>query len=876
MSDMTLSQQIKRLEENEIKFDTLVNGAEGQNVDLGGKSTPTIRSLYANLTGETFRNDVVQRACSCAKYWALQANAIATDEAVIATGSTEARTLADRFGDVVNVKDFGAVGDGEHDDTEAFKKASSIGDNVFPIVPSGNYKLSGIMDRRFVSTGGKISIVDGYAEIINPAISYDAAKTRRNLLTKLPYANDERSYYQQTYGHCYAQSFFIDYSKSAIFVQCHTDADVEVIIVFSVSGKVLGSFSLARSASGDGYGENVCYLRHDGKDLLYFIANKTTINEYDITGISYNRQLLQPIRQISIPECEVSQALCVLGYGEFMATAWGLSIGSHNDMLMLHKFSETEYKGFTQFDFVSAGAKGYKYESEEEQIVGKMQGFAKTADGFVFVCGDGVQVSEYEKTPASNITLKKFNNYGELQESVALGCDKTAQFIEDITGEVSTFSEPECVFIGPNGEIYTLEIQNAESVTGGLNIWRWFSNHAEAVDFSYCIAEQPNISIIKLSYGMYPRNIDSLYNPITGKRFETLNDILMFMKHTKMPVFRFYWNTSTNISMPSDKMLVASGDVFEIVQKNSDTYYVTTRGNNIYSAIVFCSDDGTLTFSDDIYGNILANKFLLNLRYDSSGVGRANMDLLHNTGTEYKTYTIFDVLDENSSIKKLRFGSVTSENALFTDYEFYIKSSGTVKKVFSVAPGTARPGEDNAVKNGSPSLRWEQIYAASGSINTSDANEKQDVQPYPDAVLDAWGEVELRQFLFKDAVKKKGEAARIHAGVIAQQVVEAFKKHGLDATKYGLLCYDEWPDEYEDVEVVDVPAVLDGNGNEVTPAQKHTEQRVVTEAGSRYGIRYSEAICIEAAYQRRRAQRLEESVSALIKRIDSLEKKISV
>ena len=115
--------------------------------------------------------------------------------------------------------------------------------------------------------------------------------------------------------------------------------------------------------------------------------------------------------------------------------------------------------------------------------------------------------------------------------------------------------------------------------------------------------------------------------------------------------------------------------------------------------------------------------------------------------------------------------------------------------------------------------------------------------------------------LFADAVEKKGEAARIHAGVIAQQVVQAFEKHGLDATRYGLLCYDKWEDEYETVEVEDEPAVLDSEGNEVTPAQTHTEQRLVTAAGDRYGIRYSEALCLEAAYQRRRAQRMEERIA---------------
>ena len=59
----------------------------------------------------------------------------------LSTGSTTARTLANRFADVVNVKDFGAVGDGVADDTAAIQAAiDSLSGTIY--FPDGNYVTS--------------------------------------------------------------------------------------------------------------------------------------------------------------------------------------------------------------------------------------------------------------------------------------------------------------------------------------------------------------------------------------------------------------------------------------------------------------------------------------------------------------------------------------------------------------------------------------------------------------------------------------------------------------------------------------------------------------------------------------------------------------
>ena len=59
---------------------------------------------------------------------------------VTATGSTTARTLANRFADVVNVKDFGAVGDGVADDTAAIQAAMAASFYIY--FPKGRYKYN--------------------------------------------------------------------------------------------------------------------------------------------------------------------------------------------------------------------------------------------------------------------------------------------------------------------------------------------------------------------------------------------------------------------------------------------------------------------------------------------------------------------------------------------------------------------------------------------------------------------------------------------------------------------------------------------------------------------------------------------------------------
>jgi len=105
--------------------------------------------------------------------------------------------------------------------------------------------------------------------------------------------------------------------------------------------------------------------------------------------------------------------------------------------------------------------------------------------------------------------------------------------------------------------------------------------------------------------------------------------------------------------------------------------------------------------------------------------------------------------------------------------------------------------QDDEINLGANGTRWNDIYATNGTIQTSDRNEKQDIAELSDAeqrvAVAAKGL--LRKFRWKDAVAEKGDEARTHFGIIAQDLQAAFTAEGLDAGDYAMFISSTWTDE---------------------------------------------------------------------------------
>jgi hypothetical protein len=106
------------------------------------------------------------------------------------------------------------------------------------------------------------------------------------------------------------------------------------------------------------------------------------------------------------------------------------------------------------------------------------------------------------------------------------------------------------------------------------------------------------------------------------------------------------------------------------------------------------------------------------------------------------------------------------------------------------------PSTDNLISSGLGGNRWSVIFSATPTINTSDANEKQQIRDITskEKAVGLALKNKLKAFKFNDAVEQKGSGARIHFGIIAQEVKAAFDAEGLNPEAYGVFCSDTLED----------------------------------------------------------------------------------
>jgi len=271
-------------------------------------------------------------------------------------------------------------------------------------------------------------------------------------------------------------------------------------------------------------------------------------------------------------------------------------------------------------------------------------------------------------------------------------------------------------------------------------------------------------------------------------------------------------DTNTAIRFPS-------ADTVTIETGGSERARVDSSGNVLFSTT---SSPDTVVGSSGAGMAYEANGFL--------GIARAGTPLIINRRS---------TAGEMISLKK--DGAVLGKIEIAGADSFIGNNTRGIKlRDTSIIPRTINDGSANDVMDlGSSASRYDDVFATNGTINTSDRNEKQDIEELSDAEkrVAVVAKGLMRKYRWKTKVAEKGDKARTHFGIIAQDLQDAFKAEGLDASKYAMFCSDTWwekEEKYIDDDNKEQTRIMDYEKEEDAPKDAIKKTRL--------GVRYSELL----------------------------------
>lgn len=760
---------------------------------------------------------------------------------VVAEGSTVPRMLRQRFADVVNVKDFGAVGDGVTDDTKAFEAAAAKG-RVF--VPAGSYVVSRLVRGDFCGLSG---VSFPKAKIPVSRMDKESFAFRRRPIAALKiYTKDFDAYVQSK---ILVQALAI--SDGLAFISFSPDANADekrhwVGVYDLVSGERKAFFSTGTLNAEYPWNEGLRVYWENGHRYLVcktFEDGDSTpgLGIYDITTFPANGAAATVVARH--PNLNLLSTWCY-GDGFYYVKQTTRAGGVARDQILFAKYNESfERVGFIYL----APEDGTRGNATNTDISAKAQSMAFTNGQLILGCGAWYGGGIIDRYAYQGV--KFFTPNGVKTQSLLCFPDKAAQLFSSALGVAVSQQENEGLTVA-DGRLYSLVVINSPNIEGGtaptFAVVEEQSDCVDAIDFSSAEVADGAVNTDRLSIGVFPllsSDDKTIANPQTGEVFSTIADVLNYMESSGQRLLSIYLGRASLLDLDGKEFggyqlirltLLSNADVLaEVFNTTTQDYWY--QNNSMFR---YHYENGAWSKADA--GMTKLHALVLDQNtYTGGSFGAVWFPNYARTNLLYALR-----LATSSASETVGVGGNKIENSP-VNVRLGVRSTDSTKYTYvDIRNHSVYPGTDNTLSLGISNLRWSTIYAGTSAISTSDERLKQDIGDIPEEVLKAWGDVKWCQYRFKDAVAQKGDAARYHTGLIAQRIDETFKAHGLDARKYGLLCYDEWTEQVAEVDPK--------TGEEVEPYRA---------AGSRWSVRYEEALALECAYQRWRLAQIEARLS---------------
>jgi len=361
-------------------------------------------------------------------------------------------------------------------------------------------------------------------------------------------------------------------------------------------------------------------------------------------------------------------------------------------------------------------------------------------------------------------------------------------------------------------------------------------------------------------------------------------------------------------SSPDNKLHIQNGDASASSNSFSN---LTVEGNSSYNILQFLSpntasqqirfgdpqDDGAgyiqFNHSDSSMSFGLPSE---RMRIDSSGnvlIGQTSASTsddghyFQSTGTAIhvansnRSLDLYRLSDNGDTLQMYQGSTICGRIGTISGNAIYINApnNGGGGFLFSDNASTIYPTRrtsgtvslsDNTNDLGAQVWRFNDAYITNGVTTGSDQNEKQQIQLLTDSEIAVAKRISkgFKTFKWNSAVEEKGDNARIHTGVIAQDVQQAFADEGLDAGNYAFFMSNTYWEK--EISVDAVAEELDEEGNVIVEgkdAYTYIDKKEEATEGyterTRLGIRYPELLSFVSSAFEQRLTNIETRLTAL-------------
>lgn len=294
------------------------------------------------------------------------------------------------------------------------------------------------------------------------------------------------------------------------------------------------------------------------------------------------------------------------------------------------------------------------------------------------------------------------------------------------------------------------------------------------------------------------------YKPVNSTNMSTVK---IYYKKSTDSSWTSATNALTNSTTKSASAIIKNSN--GNIEFNTDTTYM------IYATVIDNYNGSVKSSSITVFGT----SRIFNIRKNGSGIAFGKMAESNNLFESKWPMKVDDKITFGNGVQGSLYTDQNSESVnivyLLTGQN---TSAGAGAGIALHNTSLYVPSASNSgiVNLGSSGRKWNQLYAASGTISTSDRNVKTNIENMSDTQEKLFNELKPVTYKFID-----GTSDRTHYGFISQDIEESLGALGLNGSDFAGFCKDVQVDE-------DGVEILDTNGKNIYD----------------YSLRYSEFIAL--------------------------------